>query len=198
MQIDPETLDPDPIAQFLRWYDDAAAAGVAQREAMTLATAGADGAPAARMVLLRGVDEHGFVFYTNLASDKAADLAANPRAALVFHWPELERQVRVTGPITRVDDAQARAYWATRPRGHRIGAWASHQSRPVGPGEVAAAFAAAEARFAGEDPPLPPFWGGFRVAPAEVEFWQGRRDRLHDRVRYRLSGNGHERFMLAP
>lgn len=196
--LDPRSVDADPIAQFRRWYDAAVAAGVRQPDAMTLATAGADGAVSARTVLLRGLDERGFRFYTNLGSAKAADLAANPRAALVFHWREQERQVRVIGPVARLSRADDDAYWATRPAGHRVSAWASPQSRAIDTAALDERFAAAEARFAETDPPLPEFWGGYVVAVDELELWQGRADRRHDRVRYRRAGAHFERERLAP
>jgi pyridoxamine 5'-phosphate oxidase len=197
--LTPETVDPDPIAQFRRWYDDAVAAGVRQPDAMTLATVTPAGAVSARTVLLRGLDDRGFSFYTNVESDKAVDLAANPRVALVFHWREIERQVRVTGPARRLDDDEAARYWATRPRGHRVSAWASPQSQVVDLGTLDARLAEIEKRFAGVDPPLPPFWGGYVVGVDELECWQGRPDRLHERVRYCRSGGAEwRREQLAP
>jgi pyridoxamine 5'-phosphate oxidase len=190
---------PDPVEQFRRWYSQAHAAGVRQPEAMTLATAAAGGGVSARTVLLRGVDERGFVFYTNFASAKGRELAADPRAALVFHWREQERQVRVVGAVSHVALDEATRYWDDRPRGHRISAWASPQSEVVDLATLEARVAEVEARFAHDDPPLPPFWGGFRVAVDELECWQGRKDRLHDRVRYRRDGSGGwVRERLAP
>lgn len=198
MDLDPETVDPDPLAQFRRWYDEAVAAGVRQPDAMTLATASLDGVPHARTVLLRGLDDRGFAFYTNLESAKAHDLGTNPRAALVFHWREIERQVRVTGPVRRVPDDDAQQYWTTRPAGHRLGAWASPQSAVVDAVTLAARLAEVETRFADSDPPLPPFWGGYVVGLEELELWQGRPNRLHDRVRYRFAGGDWVRERLAP
>jgi pyridoxamine 5'-phosphate oxidase len=194
-----DAVDADPIVQFRRWYDEAVAANVRQPDAMTLATAAPDGEVSARTVLMRGLDERGFAFFTNLESAKARVLDENPRAALVFHWRELERQVRVTGTVTHVEPEEAVAYWNTRPRGHRVSAWASPQSSVVAEAELLERVAEIESRFAGTDPPLPPFWGGYRVAPAEVELWQGRPDRLHDRVRYRRDDAGRwVRERLAP
>jgi pyridoxamine 5'-phosphate oxidase len=197
--LSPETVDPDPIHQFRQWFDEALAGGVRQPEAMTLATAARDGSVTARTVLLRGLDERGVAFFTNVESAKATQMADNPRAALVFHWREQERQVRISGPVARLSTDEATRYWNSRPRGHRIGAWASPQSQAIDLADLDARVAEVEARFAGVDPPLPPFWGGYVVAVDELELWQGRPDRLHDRVRYRRDSVGSwQRERLAP
>jgi pyridoxamine 5'-phosphate oxidase len=181
----------DPLRQFAAWLEEARAAGIRAPEAMVLATAAADGAPSARMVLLRGFDERGFVFYTSYESRKSRELDANARAALLFSWDALGRQVRIEGAVERVSREESGAYFATRPRGHQIAAWASRQSAPIGGREeLEATVTELEARFAGEEVPLPPGWGGFRVGPATYEFWQHREDRLHDRLRYRGDGRG--------
>lgn len=188
-----------PIQHFQHWYDEAVAAGVRQPDAMTLATVDANGAPDARTVLLRGLDERGFAFYTNFESAKGEELAGRPAAALVFHWREQERQVRVRGPVARVADDIADRYWASRPRGHQLSAWASAQSRVVDPATLEVAVAEIEARFGEEQPARPPFWGGFVVAVDELELWQGRPDRLHERRRFRRSeGGGWVEEHLAP
>jgi pyridoxamine 5'-phosphate oxidase len=198
--LDESALAEDPIAQFQEWYAEAEAAGITEPNAMALATVAADGTPSARMVLLRGADERGFVFYTNHGSRKAMELAGNPRAALVFYWEPLHRQVRVEGRVERVSEREARDYFATRPRGSQIAAWASRQSSALASREeLEAEFQRMEREFAGSDVPLPPFWGGFRIAPVIVELWQGRANRLHDRVRYERDGGGSWRkSRLAP
>nr|BCX00362.1 MAG: pyridoxine/pyridoxamine 5'-phosphate oxidase [Bacteroidota bacterium] len=193
-------LDPDPIRQLERWLQEAVRARVPEPNAMALATATPDGRPSARMVLLKGLDSRGLVFYTNLESRKARELASNPRAALLFWWPELERQVRLEGPVEPVSDEEADAYFRTRPRSSRIGAWASPQSRPLKSRiELLRRVAEALARFPVGEVPRPPFWGGFRVRPESVEFWQGRPSRLHDRILYvRQEDGSWRRQRLAP
>jgi pyridoxamine 5'-phosphate oxidase len=186
--LDESEVDPDPLRQFARWFDEATRAQVPEPNAMTLATVGHDGRPAARIVLLKEFDARGFVFFTNYGSRKGHDLAAHPQAALLFFWVELERQVRIEGVTGRVDTAESDAYYASRPRASRLGAWASPQSAPVaGRAELEARYSEAEARYAhaGESVPRPEHWGGYRLAPETLEFWQGRRSRMHDRVRYR-------------
>lgn len=179
----------DPVEQFRLWFRQALDAEVPEANAMTLATATAGGRPSVRTVLLKGCDEAGFVFYTNYESRKAAELAANPHAALLFFWQPLKRQVRVEGKVERVSRDEAGAYFQSRPRGSRLGAWASPQSRPLADrGELQRRLAEMEKRYEGGEVPLPPFWGGYRLAPEEMEFWQGRSDRLHDRFRYRRDG----------
>lgn len=176
------TGEEDPFDLFRDWYDTAEESGLFMPEAMTLATADARGMPSARMVLLKGFDRRGFTFYTNYGSRKARELEGNPRAALVFHWAVLERQVRIGGRVERVPEEESYEYFRTRPRGSQVGAWASAQSTPLASRtELEARVAEVEERYKGKDIPLPPFWGGYRVVPTAVEFWQGRVSRLHDR-----------------
>jgi pyridoxamine 5'-phosphate oxidase len=198
-QLDESDVARDPYVQFAAWFDAAVAARIREPNAMTLATVGAGGQPAARIVLLKGVDERGFVFYTNRDSRKGRDLAANPQAALVFLWLDLERQVRVEGTVERVADAEADAYFAGRPRLSRIAAWASQQSAPIaGRRALEQAFEDANRRHSGADVPRPPRWGGYRVVPQMVEFWQGRESRLHDRIAYLRDNAGWKVVRLAP
>jgi pyridoxamine 5'-phosphate oxidase len=197
-RVEERDLGPDPIAAVQAWLNDAE--GVSARpDAMTLATSSRDGRPSARVVLLRGLDERGLVFFTNRSSRKGAELEENPRAALVLHWPELGRQVRVEGGVERVRVDESRAYWATRPRDSRIAAWASPQSRPLADrGELERLYDAVAERFGEEDVPLPDFWGGYRVVPDAIELWTHRENRLHDRIRYERTPAGWRRERLAP
>ena len=189
-RLDEHDVSHDPIVEFARWFAQAQEAQLPESNAMTLATATTDGAPSARIVLLKAFDERGFVFFTDYRSRKGAELEANPRAALVFYWGELERQVRISGEVTLTSVEESERYFRSRPLGSRLGAWASHQS------QVIAGRAALEkdlqemgARYADGDVPLPPHWGGYRVVPDEIEFWQGRENRLHDRILYVLEGS---------
>ena len=189
----------EPFRLFAAWMEEAKASEPNDPNAMALATVDAEGLPDVRMVLLKGWDEAGFVFYSNTESAKGRELAAQPKAAVVLHWKSLRRQVRLRGPVTAVSEAEADAYYASRPRDSRIGAWASQQSRPL---ESRFALEAAVARFAARhaigDVPRPPYWTGFRIAPAQMEFWQDKPFRLHDRVQFRRAGDGWTRSRLYP
>ena len=190
---------PDPVEQFRRWFDAALDAGLHEPNAMTVATATRDGRPSARVVLLKGFDGRGFVFYTNYEGRKGREIEENPRAALLFYWGELERQVRIEGPVSRVSGEESDAYYASRPRGSRLGAWASEQSRVVEGREVLEGRVGdLEAEYEGREVPRPPFWGGYRVEPEVVEFWQGRENRLHDRIVYRRKDGGWKIERLQP
>ena len=184
-------LDPDPFAQFRDWYQAAFDAAIPDANAMILATATADGEPSVRTVLLKGIDERGLVFFTNYESQKGRELAGNPRAAVVFYWNVLNRQIRVSGAVERVTRDESHAYFSTRHRGSRIGAWASRQSEPLGTRqELLDRVAELESRFPDDDIPLPPHWGGYRIVPDRFEFWESRESRLHDRILYTREGDG--------
>jgi pyridoxamine 5'-phosphate oxidase len=181
-------MDADPIRQFEVWFEQAQAANLPEPNAMTLATATPDGQPSARIVLLKAYSTSGFTFFTNYDSRKGRELAANPRAALLFFWSELQRQVRIEGTVERISEAESDAYFLSRPLGSRLGAWASWQSEVIaGRDLIERRVQELAARYADGEVPRPPFWGGFRVRPLAIEFWQGRLDRLHDRLRYALA-----------
>lgn len=184
-------VDRNPIKQFAKWYDDAFAAGIPEAHAMTLATAGKDARPSARIVLLKGFDDLGFVFYTNYNSRKARELTENPRACLVAYWPlPLKRQVRIAGTVEKVSEQESDEYFQTRPLGSKLGAWASNQSEAVESRDTLEQRYAELAERFGESVPRPPHWGGYRIRPETIEFWQGRENRLHDRLRYRIQQDG--------
>ncbi len=192
-------LDPDPISQFERWFREAEASGLIEPGAMVLATATPSGVPSARVVLLRKTDQRGFAFFTNYDSRKGNELADNPRASLVFYWAELERQVRIEGVVERLPDSDSDAYFQSRPRGSRLSAWASPQSSLVPDREtLELGLTEVEARFGDGEIPRPANWGGYRVEPDLIEFWQGRSSRLHDRLRYRRQASGWTIERLAP
>ena len=189
----------DPIERFQEWFREAEQAGVEVPEAMTLATAGADGAPSARMLLLKGADDEGFVFYSGYVSRKAGELDQNPRAALVFYWRPLGKQVRVEGPVERVSERESAAYFATRPRGSQLAAWASQQSQPLeSREELERRYAELKREYAGREVPRPPHWGGFRLRPDAIEFWEHRENRLHDRFCYTRAREGWIAELLSP
>jgi pyridoxamine 5'-phosphate oxidase len=198
--FDADSADPDPIRQFQAWYREAAATPMREPTAMTLATATPDGRPSARIVLLKAVDDRGFVFFTNYQSRKGGELEHNPWAALVFYWPHLERQVRVEGRVAKVPDEESDAYFKSRPRGSQIGAWASEQSRAIESRiELEKRAEELAATYRDREIPRPPHWGGFRLSPVAIELWQGRLDRLHDRLLYsRAADGGWTRGRLSP
>ena len=192
-------LDPDPFRQFERWFREATGGGLNNPNALSLATVGADGMPSIRTVLLKAFDRRGFVFYTNYGSRKAREIEANPKAAMLFHWLEFDRQVKIQGLVTRVSTAESLRYFATRPRGSQIGAWVSQQSSPIGSRTLLdQAFSSMKRKFGKGEIPLPDFWGGYRVDPVCIEFWQGRENRLHDRFEYRREGENWLIQRLAP
>ncbi|KRC52670.1 MULTISPECIES: pyridoxamine 5'-phosphate oxidase [unclassified Nocardioides] len=197
--LDETSADPDPWVQWRRWFDDAVAAGIHEPNAMVVATVDPDGGPSSRTVLLKGVGPDGFRFFTNTASRKGTALAEEPGCALLFPWHPLERQVRIDGVAVPLEEDDVAAYFASRPRGSQLGAWASPQSQVVtGRDELDRRYREVEERFAGQDVPVPPTWGGYRVVPARFEFWQGRPGRMHDRLRYTAADEGWAIDRLAP
>jgi pyridoxamine 5'-phosphate oxidase len=199
--LDESELAPDPMTMFAGWFADARDSGIYEANAMVVSTVSADGQPSSRMVLLKGFSDEGFVFFTNQASRKGDELGANPHCALLFPWHPLERQVRVEGVASVLGDDEVETYFHSRPRGAQLGAWASAQSRPVASrAELAETYAAVQERFGadGDEVPVPPEWGGYRVRPEVVEFWQGRPSRMHDRLVYRRSGDAWAVERLAP
>ena len=197
-ELDENASAADPLDQFRTWLDQALKAELPEPNAMTLATVGADGRPSTRVVLIKGCDERGIVWYTNYDSRKGRELAAHPFAALQFHWVELERVVRIEGRVEKAGADESDAYYASRPLDSRLGAWASPQSQVIAGRSVLVAAAAKAAVVHGLNPPRPPHWGGYRLVPDRWEFWQGRKSRLHDRLRYRLDGGAWVRERLAP
>ena len=197
-ELDESASAADPLHQFQRWLEEALAAQLPEPNAMTLATVGEDGRPSTRVVLIKGVDERGLAWYTNYDSRKGRELALHPQAALQFHWVELERVVRIEGRVERTSEAESDAYYASRPLDSRLGAWASPQSRVISSRAVLVTAAAQAALRHALNPPRPPHWGGFRLQPDGWEFWQGRKSRLHDRLRYRLEAGAWVRERLAP
>lgn len=198
-RLDEGNVSPDPIVEFARWFAQAEEARLPEPNAMALATSTLDGAPSVRMVLLKGYDERGFVFFTDFRSQKGIELERNPRAALVFYWGELERQVRISGTVTKTPAEESEAYFRTRPLGSRLGAWVSCQSQVIpSRAQLESGLREVKERFSGDEVQLPPYWGGYRLRPEQVEFWQGRENRLHDRIRYVLDGQRWRIERLSP
>lgn len=198
-ELNESTIAENPIQQFAAWFEQALSADLLDSNAMTLSTVNKEGVPSSRIVLLKGVDEQGFRFYTNYKSRKGTELAENPHAALCFYWAALERQVRIEGKVQKLSRDQSEVYFHKRPRLSQLGAWASQQSSEVASRqELESQFEEVKERFEGEEVPLPDFWGGYRLLPDRIEFWQGRRGRLHDRICYKRKSDDWEVFRLSP
>ena len=198
-RLDESNVNADPVAEFDLWFSQALEAKVLEPNAMALATSTPEGSPSVRIVLLKGYDQRGFVFFTDYRSRKGSELESNPHAALAFYWGELERQVRITGSVERTSQEESEKYYRSRPLGSRLGAWVSHQSRVIpSRAPLETGLREVKERFSTDDVPLPPHWGGYRLRPVEVEFWQGREDRLHDRIRYLREGEGWRVDRLSP
>lgn len=199
MSLDEKSCDPDPLKQFLRWFDEAVRAKVNEPNAMVLSTCSKEGYPSSRIVLMRNFNAEGFVFYTNYLSKKGRDIEQNPHAALNYFWPEIERQVRIEGTLVKQTDAESDTYFSTRPRESRIGAWVSEQSSVIGSREeLDLRYKELEKKFEGRDVPRPHYWGGYLLRPEMFEFWQGRPSRLHDRMRYSKDGSSWKVERLSP